>query len=510
MSKPVDLTSGRLLARNTMLNLAGQVVPFLVALVAIPIVLHSIGTDAYGILSLSAMVVGYFGLFDFGLGSAATKLIAEAAGAGERQRVPDLFWTSLILMLAFGACGAILVEALSPWLVGHLFKIPPALTTEAMQVFSLLALALPFVISAGSLRGSLAAFQRFDLLNAVSVPMGVFSSVGPLLVLPFSDRPSWLVAVMVAGRIGTWIVLLALCFRVIPELRDKWRLSRATISSMLRFGGWVTVTNVVGPIMTYFDRFVIGAMISMAAVSYYYVPYQVATKVLIVPGALAGVAFAAFSGTFRRDRARTALLFERSTLFILCTMFPLVLTIVMLAPDGFRLWLNADFARNSTNVLRWLAIGVFVNGMAQMPYNLVVAAHRPDLTAKLHLTEVPFYCAFLWWILPGYGITGAAVAWALRMFVDTAVLFMLAWRLLPDARPAITRTIPLIVLATLLLCTGFIFQTFTTALPFLSVVLVLTATGTWMLVFGEDEKRMIRSYVRGAVTSASEIRKAWL
>ena len=310
-----------------------------------------------------------------------------------------LLRTSLILMLAFGACGAIVVEALSPWLVGHLFKIPPALTTEAMHVLSLLALSLPFVISAGSLRGSLAAFQRFDLLNAVNVPMGVFSSVGPLLVLPFSDRPSWLVAVMVAGRIGAWIVMLALCFRVIPGLRDKWRLAGATMWSMLGFGGWVTVTNVVGPIMTYFDRFVIGAMISMAAVSYYYVPYQVATKVLIVPGALAGVAFAAFSGTFRRDRARTALLFERATLFILCTLFPLVLTIVMLAPDGFNLWLDVDFARNRARVyfVGWPSVSLSTawhKCRIILSWRRIGQISRPNCTWPRCLSTVPFCGGF--------------------------------------------------------------------------------------------------------------------
>ena len=82
MNKPVDLTSGHLFARNTILNLAGEVVPFLTALVAIPILLRSIGADAYGILSLSAMVVGYFGLFDFGLGAAGTKLKRKPPEAG--------------------------------------------------------------------------------------------------------------------------------------------------------------------------------------------------------------------------------------------------------------------------------------------------------------------------------------------------------------------------------------------------------------------------------------------
>lgn len=42
--------------------------------------------DAYGVIPLPVMVVGYFGLFDLGLGAAATKLIAEAEGTTELQQ----------------------------------------------------------------------------------------------------------------------------------------------------------------------------------------------------------------------------------------------------------------------------------------------------------------------------------------------------------------------------------------------------------------------------------------
>ncbi|MGA3229657.1 MAG: oligosaccharide flippase family protein, partial [Candidatus Binatus sp.] len=85
MSNPTNLTSGRLLARNTIINLAGEVAPSLVALLAIPLVIRVLGVDRYGVLTLSIMVVGYFGLFDFGLGRAATKFIAAAAASSDQQ-----------------------------------------------------------------------------------------------------------------------------------------------------------------------------------------------------------------------------------------------------------------------------------------------------------------------------------------------------------------------------------------------------------------------------------------
>src|ERR1700733_4030769 len=89
------LTSGRLLARNTLLSIAGEAAPLALGLIAIPILVRELGVDRYGVLTLSYLVVGYLSLFDLGLGRAATQQISDAVGAGETERIPGIFWTSM-------------------------------------------------------------------------------------------------------------------------------------------------------------------------------------------------------------------------------------------------------------------------------------------------------------------------------------------------------------------------------------------------------------------------------
>ncbi|HLJ29909.1 MAG TPA: hypothetical protein VKY85_24590 [Candidatus Angelobacter sp.] len=61
-----NLTSGRFLARNTIWNLLGQLLPMAVAVVAIPPVIRGLGIPRFGVLSLAWIVIGYFSLFDLG------------------------------------------------------------------------------------------------------------------------------------------------------------------------------------------------------------------------------------------------------------------------------------------------------------------------------------------------------------------------------------------------------------------------------------------------------------
>ena len=87
----------------------------------------------------------------------------------------------------------------------------------------------------------------------------------------------------------------------------------------------MTVSNIVSPLMVTLDRFLIGALVSVTAVAYYATPYEVITKLSLIPGALMGVMFPAFSTGFAKDRERTALLFSRSVKSLFLVLFPIML-----------------------------------------------------------------------------------------------------------------------------------------------------------------------------------------
>jgi len=491
-----NLTHGSLLTRNTVFNLIGQGSPLLVAIFAIPLLIKGMGMDRFGVLALAWIVIGYFSLFDLGLGRALTKLVAEKLGAGEEQEIPILVWTSLFLMLIAGLLGAIAVSLLSPWLVRSALKIPTAIQSETLHAFYVLALSIPVVISTAGLRGILEAHQRFDLCNAIRIPMGMFTFLGPLLVLPFSQSLLPIVAVSVMGRLIAWLAHFLLCFYVMPSLRRGIALRRVAVRRLLSFGSWMTVTNIISPLMVYMDRFLIGAFLSITAVAYYATPYEVVTKLWLIPGALVSVLFPAFSTSFVQDYNRAGILFRQGVKYLFMALFPLTLVIVILAHEGLNIWLGAEFAHHSTGVLQWLAVGVFINSLAHIPFALVQGVGRPDLTAKLHLIELPFYLLVVWWLIQSYGIGGAAIAWVARVAVDSLVLFAMAMRFLPRCtdimgRMALTMVIALITLGIATLPEGIIMKG-----VFLFLTLLVFVLASWFQILSLEEREVVQNRFR--------------
>ena len=488
------LTSGRLLAKNTVWNLIGNGAPMVVAVFSIPVLIHGLGKDRFGVLALAWALIGYASLFDVGLGRALTQVVAKKLGTQEEHEIPQVVWTSLLLMLGLGILGAAVMSSISPWLVHRLLKVPEALQAETLRSFYWLAVSVPAVIAAAGLRGLLEAHQRFDLVTYLRVPMGVFTFLGPLAVLPFSHSLAPVVAVLVAGRFVGCGASFWLCLRVAPELRERVAWHGPSAGPLLRFGGWMTVTNIVGPLMVTLDRFVIGAIVSMAAVAYYATPFDVVTKLLLIPGAVVGVMFPAFTSSFTNDRERAALLYGRSVKYTLLALFPIILLITALAQNGLTLWLGADFAQHSSRVAQWLALGVLANSLALIPFSFVQGIGRPDLTAKLHLVELPVYLLMLFWLIRVGGIEGAAIAWTLRTILDASALFVLAGRFLPRGSLVSSKATTLLVAAVVILALAALPLEIALKAIFLLVTVVSFAFVGWFVVLTPEERSLGRSF----------------
>jgi O-antigen/teichoic acid export membrane protein len=159
-----------------------------------------------------------------------------------------------------------------------------------------------------------------------------------------------------------------------------------------------------------------------------------------------------------------------------------------------KLWLGAEFAEHSVRVLQWLAVGVFINSLAHVPFALVQGAGRPDLTAKLHIIELPVYLIALWLLIRAWGIEGAAIAWTARVALDALFLFGLARRFLPGKASGNLRTVLLLAATLLILASATLLQGIFAKSLFLLGTIVTFATVAWFLIFTPEERTFVQSY----------------
>lgn len=418
---------GRLLASNTLINLVGRVAPFLVAIATVPYVIRHLGPDRFGLLSLAWMVVGYFALFNLGIGPATTKFVAELLGKGDIEKLPELVWTAFASQVLLGVVAGILLVAVTPLLVNRLLKIPPDLHAQAHWIFLTLAAVLPVDFASGSLGGVLGATQRFDLVNAVAIPSSILTYLLTVVAILLGFGLPAIVLFLAMARVAGLAGLFVLCIRVHPTLRAGFRFDRQIIRSLLGFGGWVAVSSATGPILAYFDRFLMGALASIAAVGYYTPPYMISSKLSLLPSSLMATLFPAFSTSAGRgDVEWIRKAFIRSLKFLLLLVGPPALLLAFFAHPILVIWLGAKFASKGALVLQILVGAMFVNSLAFVPYNLLYALGRPDIPAKFHLVELPLCIALDFILIIRFGLPGAALAWLVVNSLDFVLLIVAA------------------------------------------------------------------------------------
>jgi len=419
--------------RGVLFNLAGVAAPALLALVCIPRIAGALGAERFGILALAWTTVGYVVFLHLGLGRAVAR--GTAAGGKGDDEVRATVWTALLMTLALGCAGGALLFVLASALV-RVLDLPAAVADECAAAFRVLACAVPFTVATPVLTGVLEARRRFGLVNAVTVPSALVTYLGPVAALSFTHTLVPLVAVLAVGRVLSWAAFLVLCLREVPELRGGPTFHGRLARPLLSYGGWTTVSALVSPLLVYMDRFVIGAAVSAAAVAYYATAQEVVLRIGLVSGAVVGVLFPAFASVPEHDGRRVAHLLESGVDAVLVLVLPLALILAAAAEPLLRLWMGGDYAVQGAHVLAWLSFGLVVNGLAKVASTMLQAVGRPDLTARLHLMELPGFVVVLVVLVWAWGLEGAAVAWVVRVTADAAGLFWFAWRRVPETRSA--------------------------------------------------------------------------
>ena len=291
------------ISRNASFNILGSVLPMFVTLATVPPYLKLIGDVRFGVLSLVWVFLGYFGLFEMGLGRATSKYIAQLKNDAAETR-ESVFWTALLVNLAVGSVGGLLLWIVASVTMPFWLKTGGDIQAEVARSMPWLAAAVPVATLTSVLVGALEGREEFGAINSQQIGATVVFQLVPLGIAAWlGPRIDWLVAATVLTRVATNVPLFVFCVRRVP-LRGMPRINREWVVRLWRFGIWITVSGIASPILTSLDRFVIGFAQGAQAVTYYAIPYGFASKLLVFPSSVSERCFRAFPQSNRQVLSR--------------------------------------------------------------------------------------------------------------------------------------------------------------------------------------------------------------
>lgn len=404
-----------------LVTLVSLVLPLLIGAASVPYIIEKLGVLRFGVLTLIWGIFGYFSLFDFGIGKALTKRVAECGGGSVEAAIAAR--VGLWLLLALGVVSGLLLACGYPLLLGSGILED---SSENFRAVVWLALGMPFLLLGIGLRGVLEGQGRFFPPAVARVILGIATFGLPVPLLAVWPTLDVVVGGLVGGRVLTIASQGWACRDV---LRKAWQVrgTPSEIREILGFGSWMMVSNLVSPLMVFADRFVIAASSVASHLAFYTTPFELVMRLLVLPAAATTVLFpmmARQQGVNRQQAAGRMMI--RSMAMMGVVLLPIVVLASWVAEDFLRWWLTPEFAALATGPMVLLCWGVLCNSMAQFPFAYLQSMGKVRQIAFLHLFELPVYFSTLPWFLERWGILGAAIAWVVRVAFDLFALFALS------------------------------------------------------------------------------------
>ncbi|MGD8162231.1 flippase [Pantoea sp. FN0307] len=407
--------------KNSLINLLGVIIPALIIMPVFGYFSRHLTTEEFGIFSISFSILGYSSLFDAGLSRSVVRLLTIK----DKLNLTDgeILGTAVTVVTLIGIILLCTIYMNAGSLV-FILNISKDLKEVSVNAFKILALAIPFMLINLVIVARLESSERFNLFNTIKI-LSAIISVLPIIIFPwFMDSFIGAITGIVVGRVLSLIVSI-ICIGEL-NLFFKFRFTHLALKKLFEFGGWISISNIISPIMVYFDRFILSALLGAEKVAYYTLPSELVTRINLFPSALTRAAFPHLSRINDSHSENYQEALSRVKRYLYLFTFTVVPLMMLCSHLIIYYWLGEKFVAISANILIIMLSGYLFNSLSQLPVLYLQSIGITRAIAILHMCEVIPYLILLYFMINRWGLYGAASAWSIRVIIDNLMLNLIA------------------------------------------------------------------------------------
>lgn len=426
------------LGLNVVANYAGKLWGIASVYIFLPVYIHLLGIDAYGLIAFNAIALALLYIADAGLSSAFAR---EAAKAEPGQAMLDLL-TSIeralfCILIGVGAIFMLAAPLIGTHWLGATGKVP---AEQVRQCLLLMPLALVPQIGMSLYFGGLMGLQRQVSANLLWTGFNVARSglvVAPIYFLP--DIRVFFVWQAVVSIFMMLVMRRVLRHHVSAPLRSAGQTVRGQFSwpalrAIQAYAAGMLGMSIIAGLNTQLDKLVVSKMLPLNDFAQYSLASTLAQVPYILTLPIAAALLPRLTHLLERADQSDALsaLYRAASFYIASIGAIAGLGLCLFMPEVFSLWMKGQAIHSDTVTAgRLLAIGGLLMTMQLAPFQLSLAnghnATNLRLGAVMLLVSVPLQVA----LTRHHGVLGAAIPWLFLNLVAFAYLGVVLNRRFP-------------------------------------------------------------------------------
>jgi O-antigen/teichoic acid export membrane protein len=403
---------------------AGSVLGFVLTLV----LTHGLTTTTAGqFFSATAIFIVLQTFLSFGVGAGLVRFVPRFRALDRQADLPALLVVAFVPVIALGIVGSVALWFAAPTLASHLGSHDTGAALSSIRILALLF--LPGTIEVGVVESTRAfgSVRNYVLLQQLGIP-----AARPLLVgiAIATGAPLW--GVVLAWLIPLLLALLlagALLARRLRELfgrslawPDRTASVREIATEYWSFTGARGLAGVMEILLNWLDVLLVAALASPAEAAIYAAASRFITSGTLVLQALrVAIAGDVSAALARRDTDRVSQIYSTASQWVVLSSWPLYLVMAVFAPTVLRIF-GASYPAGA-HAMTVLCVAMLVNLAAGNVGTVLLMGGRSSWVLMDKAAALAVNVAANLVLVPHFGITGAAVAWAVTIVGDSVLAF---------------------------------------------------------------------------------------
>lgn len=403
------------LIKNSFYNIVGFAIPTMIAIPSFGILARWLSVEEFGIFTLTFALVGYASIFDAGLSRAVTREISIFRF--DKNEKSKIVGTASIVILIMGIIASCILFYSSASLTDFL-RVSDGYKDVVTESFKVLSFILPCYLLDLIWMGYLQGIEKFSTVNFQKVISNSSIMLLPVIFCFFDKSILYATYGLIAGRVISVSLSFLLCKDII--YKGSFRFNHLVFQRLVKFGSWITVSNIISPLMVYFDKFLVSNLLGSQKVAYYTAPAEGVNRLINVPIALTMALFPKISNAKTIEEQRSLEKISYAIISLIC--LPIAIIGIIFSESIMTIWMGVEYGVKSSIILKILFVGYYFNSLAQIPYTILQSKGFSKYTAIIHAIEIFPYLILLFFSTQEFGLVGAAVIWSLRVFIDFLLL----------------------------------------------------------------------------------------
>ena len=411
-------------------------IQILTSLITVPLTLHYLGVERYGMWMTISATIAMFSFADLGIGNGLLNAISESHGRGDRDSaakyVSSAFFTLIGIALVIGA-GFALAYPLVPW--ARVFNVSSLVAgSEAGPAVAVFVGSFLISIPLGVVQRVRMGYQEGFIDSIWAAGGSIFGFAAVLFAVRLNASLPWLVASMAAAPTLVQLVNAGFLFgRKYPWLRPRLSgVDKAAASRVMRTGGYFFILQIAGAVAYQSDSIILAQMLGPQAVTQYAIPMKLFSLTPMVLGFAYAALWPAYGEAIARGDVEWARVTLKRSLGVgLGIAVPVSALIVLLGRPIIAWWVGPAVVPTYLVLIAmglWAAMGA-VNGSISSFLNGAGVLRFQAITSVLMMVANVGFSIVLTRSLGVSGVVwGSLISQAVFILIPTAIYIAYLFR----------------------------------------------------------------------------------